>query len=113
MAHPRHEEETAPLDNLFCAAVRGSQGLVIAQRVQRRKPRIAVAVKEDELAAASGEGGKIRRCGLNERIGGMQSFLVDVDFHRCWVKTKEAPGAQVQQTWYGSAGRNSGIVKEA
>src|SRR5579859_7634646 len=111
MAHPRHEEEAAPLGNLFCAAVRRGQGLVIAQRVQRREPRIAVAVEEDELAAASGEGGKIRRCGLNERIGRVQSFLVDVDFGRCWVKTEEAPGAQVEQTRYGSAGRDSRIVK--
>ena len=49
--------------------------------VERREPRIAVAVIEDELPSVRGECGQIRGHRIHKRLAGRQSFLIDVDCH--------------------------------
>ena len=55
VAHARRQEQPAPVAHLLGAAVRLRHALVVVDRVERREPRVADAVKEDQLAAVARE----------------------------------------------------------
>lgn len=55
-------------------------------------------MEEDELAAAERKRREIRGRRLDQRIGGMQRRLVDVEFSSSGVGAEEAVGAQRQQS---------------
>ena len=113
MSHPRHQKDAAPRSNLFSAAVGFSQRSVIAQRIEGREPRIAVAVEEDKLAAVERERREVGGRRLDERVGGMECRFVDVNFGRGGIRAEKAVGTECQQSRSESPCRDTRIVDEA
>src|SRR5215469_5148983 len=68
VVHAGHEEKAAPILDLLEAAVVLGHALVIGERVERRKDRVACAVIEDQLAAVTGKSRKVRPRGVGERL---------------------------------------------
>src|SRR5574340_621107 len=58
MAHARYKEDAAPVFHQIEAAIGAGHVLVIAERIERRKPRIAQPVVKDQFSAVLGKGGK-------------------------------------------------------
>src|SRR5208283_1487300 len=109
VAHPRHKEHPAPFGYLLCTAIRSGKGLIVLERIERREPGIAVSMEEDELAAACGKSGQIRRCWLYQRIGGMQSFFVYIDLRCVRISAKDAAGAEGKQPRNPTGVRNTSV----
>ena len=81
MAHSWDEIELTPLRHGVEAPVCSRHILVVFERVERREPRIAIAVVEDQLPSVRGEGRQIRGHRIHKRLAGRQSFLINVHCH--------------------------------
>src|ERR1035438_359767 len=55
VAHPRHQKHPTPFGHLVRTAVSSGKGPVVLERIQRRKPRIAVSMEKEDLAATRGK----------------------------------------------------------
>ena len=99
VSHTGHQEDAARLGHLLGAAVRCSQRFVIIESIERREPRIAVAVEEDELATGKKECGQIGGRWLDERVGSVERRFVYVNFCRRGVGAEEAVRAKGEKTW--------------
>ena len=65
-------------DTFSRAAVGFGKGLVVAESIERREPRIAVAMEEDEFAAVAGEGCQVGGRRLDQRIADQQRGFIDI-----------------------------------
>src|SRR5438045_200697 len=90
MRHPGYEVELAPLRDFFQTAVDSGHVFVISESVERRKPRIAVAVIEHQLPLMCGKSRQVRGHGISQRLTARQRFFLDIHFHRSWCRSEDA-----------------------
>src|SRR5579864_8686682 len=111
MPHSRNEVELAPLRYGIETTVRRCHVLVVCERVEGRKPGIAVAMVEDQLSVMCRKRRQIRGHRVGQRLGCPERFLLNINVHCCrrWSKNSRA---RRKNATYRTAGGNAPIVEE-
>src|SRR5450631_2108316 len=112
VAHPGNEIELAPLGYGVEAAVSSGHILVIAECSERRKPRVAIAVVEDQFSSVRREGRQVGGHRVHERLDGRKSFLINIHRHVSGRRSKNTGSGREQSPQRGTV-RDACVVKEA